>query len=914
MEPIAVGKRAAGIALLAFGLCAPPALAHGDMDKPLYVAAGGADRDRCFDPAAPCRTLAYALRRVGKSGQIRVGPGRFEIVDADTLFHLVSGIIDIRGGFDPAFRQPDVATSILIGVPADFRSVFRAKGFHVLTDRKGIEASTAVETKAMLALYENLQQALSAEPCSNGLSGGLECQNAALLVHVPFGSVSAAPGAAADVWGFVDLNTNREYVLVGYNIGTAIFDVSDPAAPREIGFIDGVNSTWRDIKVYQHFDAASARWRAYAYVTTDGSTDGLFVIDLSGLPQSVARVAYASDFSAAHNVFAAHTDYATGLSATGAVPTLVIAGSNNGGGRYRAYSLADPAAPAFLTMPNVSADDYMHDAASIIIRDARKDTQCVHATDFCELLFDFNESTIDIWDISSGDTPVRLSRTPYTNSAYTHSGWPSEDGRYLFVHDELDEQGLGLQTTVRVFDLENLAAPALVGQWTGPTQAIDHNGFVRGNRYYMSNYSRGLTVLDISNPALPLTVGALDTYPFSNSSSFTGAWGVYPFLPSGTIAVSDMSSGLYLVEDGTLDTPAGSLSFAQASFAAAEGGAAEITVERAGGANGAVSVLLETVPATADAGDGALASTALHWNDGDAAPKTALFDATADGESEGLERLLLRLIAPTGGASLAPAAMANVWLSDAGAASEVGFASAGVAVAERGFNTAVVVLTRSGSAAGAASADYAVTGGDAVAGTDFDGALSGTVNWADGDAVPRWIEFAITDDGSVEDNETIELTLLAATGAAIGRGSSVVTIRDGAGSNAAPNAVAGMSRTVAAGSEVTLDGSASNDPDGDTLAYAWQQSLGPAVALAGANTATPQFTAPSASSDSLLSFDLTVTDPRGLADTASTNVTVTAAGGGGGGGGASSPAWLAMLALVLGLVRRTPAVTRKDAA
>ena len=344
----AVWRRTAGLALLALGWCAPlpQALAHGDMDKPLYVAAGGADHERCLDPATPCRTLAYALRRVGKGGQIRVGPGRFEIADTDTLFHLVSGIVDIRGGFGPAFRQPGVDTSILVGVPADFRSIFRAKGFHVLTDRKGIDEATAAETKAMLTLHSDMQQALFAEPCTNGLSGGLECQNAALLAHVPFGSVSAAPGAAADVWGFVDLNTNREYVLVGYNIGTAVFDVSDPAAPREVGFVDGLNSTWRDIKVYQHFDATSGRWRAYAYVTTDGSADGLFVIDLSGLPQSIARVAYLSDFSAAHNVFAAHTDYATGLSLTGAVPSLVIAGSNNGGGRYRAYSLADPAAPA----------------------------------------------------------------------------------------------------------------------------------------------------------------------------------------------------------------------------------------------------------------------------------------------------------------------------------------------------------------------------------------------------------------------------------------------------------------------------------------------------------------------------------------------------------------------------------------
>ena len=102
---------------------------------------------------------------------------------------------------------------------------------------------------------------------------------------------------------------------------------------------------------------------------------------------------------------------------------------------------------------------------------------------------------------------------PYPNARYTHSGWWTEDGRYLFVHDELDERDFNLNTTVRVFDMANLRAPVLAGSWVGPTRAIDHNGYVRGNRYYFSNYSEGLTVLDITNPATPTRVGFFDTFP-----------------------------------------------------------------------------------------------------------------------------------------------------------------------------------------------------------------------------------------------------------------------------------------------------------------------------------------------------------------------------------------------------------------
>ncbi len=248
-------------------------------------------------------------------------------------------------------------------------------------------------------------------------------------------------------------------------------------------------------------------------------------------------------------MFPLGTDYATGLSLTGAPPALVIAGSNNGGGAFRLYSRSDAAAPDFVVLPEGNGSDYMYDAASTIIRDSRKDTQYGNTTRYCEVLFDFNESTVDLRDVTDATNPVRLSRTPYANSAYTHSGWPSEEGRHLFVHDELDEQQYGLRTTLRTLSLADLTAPVVVGSWIGPTRAIHHNGFVRGNRYYMSNYSRGLGILDISDPAAVQAAGFLDTYPFPDGANFVGACGAYPYFPSGTIAVSDISSSLYLVGD-----------------------------------------------------------------------------------------------------------------------------------------------------------------------------------------------------------------------------------------------------------------------------------------------------------------------------------------------------------------------------
>ena len=65
----------------------------------------------------------------------------------------------------------------------------------------------------------------------------------------------------------------------------------------------------------------------------------------------------------------------------------------------------------------------------------------------------------------------------------------------------------------------------------GQTAARDHNGFSKGNFYYMSNYQRGLTILDVTSPNNPSEHAFFDTYPDGDSVSYNGAWGTYPYLP-----------------------------------------------------------------------------------------------------------------------------------------------------------------------------------------------------------------------------------------------------------------------------------------------------------------------------------------------------------------------------------------------
>lgn len=886
---------------------AAPAFSHSGDEPPVFVAADGVDTGLCQQPENPCQTIDYAISKLGKGGQIRVASGPYKIVSDNELFHLLHGTIDIRGGFeDGTFSEETASPTILTGVPRDYAESLAERGFFVAPDHKAADRGTYSKVRKQLAQHEALKASMPATPCAGGNVNGMGCEGIDLLSHVGMANISANPGTGADVWGFVDLNSNREYAIMAFDIGTAVFDVTDAKNPREVGFVDGQLTSWRDIKVYQFWNAADERWNANAYITTDGSTDGLFVIDLSGLPHRIERVNYTSDFSQAHNVYATNTDFGTGLSLTGAEPTLIVAGSNIDQGPYRAYNVANPAAPVFAAMPGSGSNDYIHDAASMIITDSRKDTQCVNATTYCEVLFDFNENTVHIWDITDAESPQRLSSTSYPNAGYVHSGWPTEDKQTLFIHDEFDERSFGLNSTVNIFDLSDLTAPAVLTPWTGPTRAIDHNGFVRGNRYYMSNYARGLTILDITDVSSAQPVGYIDTFPATDSDAFVGAWGAFPFFHSGNVAVSDIDTGFYMVADRTLDVAEGRLAFSSRSYGGAEGEQLQIPVQRLGGSEGAVGVSYEILGATANGDDVSGSAGLLTWGNGDSTNKTITLDLAADGDvGEELERLFVKLVAPTGGATLDYMNIASVYIGEAGANAAIEFADSEIRMPERGFATVVVVAQRNGSANGAVSVDYVLNSNDATPGTDFQGATSGTFTWADGDANPKYVEFTIVDDGVAEGEEFFELGLANASGAVAGPKDSVrIRLLDADGAGSAPNAIAGANQTVASGAPVSLDGTASNDPDGDSLAYQWTQLSGPSVTLANASSATATFTAPSVSSDSLLRFELTVNDGF-LQSTAQTAVTVQKQAGGNKKKGGGAMHWLALIALLgVGGVRR----------
>lgn len=320
----AILRIAAGSVYLAgLALWAGPALGHGEHEVPRHVSAQGRDTGNCELPVRPCRTIQYAQSVAGKGDRLLVAAGTYEVRTAQDIFMLTSGMLDVRGGFDRfdhfARQSPDTNRTTLVGVPLEFRQQLRNRGFHVVADRKGLRSQQREVLEEFRAGYAAMHASSGRLPCSGGKAGEFACNRVDLLSHVALADLRIEPDTANDIWGFVDLNTEREYALLGLNSGLAVIDVTDPENPFQVGQVPGRDSLWRDVKTLQVYDEETNRWKSFAYVSTEAA-DRVMVIDLTGLPNRVSLAGRVTDNATSHNIHVSNVDHATGVPVTGWPP------------------------------------------------------------------------------------------------------------------------------------------------------------------------------------------------------------------------------------------------------------------------------------------------------------------------------------------------------------------------------------------------------------------------------------------------------------------------------------------------------------------------------------------------------------------------------------------------------------------
>ncbi len=380
--------------------------------------------------------------------------------------------------------------------------------------------------------------------CADGKAAGFDCQQVDLLAFVPTAALGAKRGIMLnDIWGWTDAASGREFALVGRMDGTAFVEVTNPNQPRYVGELPlhqgATPNLWRDIKVYKD----------HAYIVADNAgPHGVQVFDLRQLltapgpnPVTFTETAHYDKIASAHNI-------AINEESGFAYPIGNSGGGETCGGALHMIDIREPANPKF-------AGCYADKSTGNARTGYTHDTQCVTYKgpdgryQGREICFNASETALGIADVTDKANPKPVAVGSYPNTNYAHQGWLSEDHRYFYLDDEGDElSGAVPRTRTLVWDVTKLDEPVVAKEFLGTTAATDHNLYVRGRYMFQSNYVSGLRVIDITDPVNPKETGFFDTVPTGeNVPGFAGSWSNFPYFPSGTIVVTSMKEGLFIV-------------------------------------------------------------------------------------------------------------------------------------------------------------------------------------------------------------------------------------------------------------------------------------------------------------------------------------------------------------------------------
>lgn len=327
-------------------------------------------------------------------------------------------------------------------------------------------------------------------------------KNMQLLGHLTYpNNVSCS-----NLTGYADTAGN-EYALVGTSQGLSIVDITNPATPTQLFLVPGATGQggfWREVREYKGF----------AYVTTEQSS-GLVVVNLNYLPDSIGyHTINPNTMSTSHTIFIDEKGIAY---VNGTDEDQLFLDLN-----------ANPWNPPVL---GKFSNNYVHDC---FVRNDTMWLSCIN---------DGITKVVDATNKTTANSFTNNLAQWATPNDFSHNCWLSDDSKYLFTTDEKPNSFL---TCYDVSDLNNITE-------TDRTQVDPGSNTIIHNTYYLNDYcitsyyTYGVTIHDVTRKNNLVEVGSFDTSPGFTGDGFNGAWGVWPYLPSGNIIVSDIETGLWIL-------------------------------------------------------------------------------------------------------------------------------------------------------------------------------------------------------------------------------------------------------------------------------------------------------------------------------------------------------------------------------